>query len=320
MLVGKTAWCQNLVPNPSFEKEDSLCCSSDLGFPCFTTSWLYYGQSPDYYNSCFIDSNNYIQGIPQNMAGNQQAIGSGYWGLFTKALGQSYPNYREVIGTMLLQPMAIGGKYFVSMKVALADSCNCATNNIGFYFSTTADLEVDSFPAIVPNYAQVFSNSIIESTDWVIVSGAFIADQPYQFVFLGNFFDDVSTDTLVYAGRPFTAVYNAGHPGKCWSYYYIDDVCVSTDSLECDLSTSLHQPVQSNFSIYPNPSHQAVNLTLPQGTKQVEIFNAVGQSVYSRNVISLRQVVDVSLFSEGVYFVKIQSHQGVQTQKFVVQR
>ena len=71
------------------------------------------------------------------------------------------------------------------------------------------------------------------------------------------------------------------------------------------------------FRLFPNPTHQAVNLTLPQGTTQFEIFNAVGQSVYESNVSSLHQVVDVTKFSEGVYFVRVRSHQGVQTQKFI---
>ena len=91
----------------------------------------------------------------------------------------------------------------------------------------------------------------------------------------------------------------------------------------CDTLTSTSVSAlsrHSSFEVYPNPSHQAVNLTLPQGTTQIEIFNAVGQSVYKSSVKSLHQAVDVSLFSEGVYFVRVQSHQGVQTEKFVVQR
>lgn len=184
--------------------------------------WSQVISSPDYFNSCVLAPSNI--GVPNNIFGYQQpATGNAYIGLTTfydDGLGSL--NTREFAGAELTSPLISGQKYYVSMKVNLSLSTsgttNTAINKIGAWFTTAPSM------SYTHNLAQVYSNNIItDSSGWYSINGSFIADSNYTFIMLGNFFSDVNTDTIIY---PITG------PDKL-SYYFIDDVCVSTDSLEC---------------------------------------------------------------------------------------
>ncbi|HZF99751.1 MAG TPA: T9SS type A sorting domain-containing protein [Chitinophagales bacterium] len=305
LVSAKVSFTQNLVPNPSFE---TLVNDSCFNGP---TNWTLETSSPDYYNICFAGSNVFGYQNP--------ADGDAYFGLYTR-VAASYPNYREFIGTQI-PTLTIGTKYFVSFKAVSASCMNCFTSKIGalFTFSPLQYTSTQQFLQL-PNHAQVFYDSILsDSINWTTVSGSFIADSQYNYLFLGCFFDEAHSDSALFQAPQ---CYLLGGGPLCTAYYYVDAVCVSTDSSNCHMlhSTISHQPVQSKLYIYPTLINQTLNITFPQGSTQFNIFNAIGQRVLSSNTTSLYQAVDVSGFSEGIYFVSVQTHQGVQTAKFVVQR
>lgn len=75
-------------------------------------------------------------------------------------------------------------------------------------------------PFPINNQSLFHSDSILTDTvNWIKLSTSFIADSAYQYLIIGNFYDDNNTDTL--------SVNNIGNVG----YYYIDDVCLTTDSI-----------------------------------------------------------------------------------------
>jgi len=288
---------QNLVPNPGFE--DTISCNEP-------TYWISFGQSTDYYNICIPSSGN---GVPDNGSGHQYpSSGNAYGGLFTEA---GIPNYREFYGTPFITMLIQGTKYFISVKVSLAENSNCATNNLGFRLSTIPFSYSNSAP--INNTASIFSQNIIEDTaNWIVVSGTVIADSSYQYLIIGNFFDDQSTDSIVFS---FTG---------CNAYYYIDDVCVSPDSLECDLNPEgIYNLPQQQIAIYPNPATE--QLIVDNGQliiKGIEMFDLVGRKVmddelfvnhsnhYSLNTKNLRR---------GYYFLRIHTSEGSFNQKVVLQ-
>jgi len=296
---------QNLVPNPSFE--DTVACPYGLNQAYKAVGWSSYRDTPDYFNAC---ANNlpslYKPGVPLNTVGFQYAAsGNAYCGLLTDGYGincnspiVSYA-YREFIGSRLITPLVVGNTYFISMKVSLAEGSNCATNNIGVLFSTSA--YNDSSCAPINNYAHVRSNAIIsDSVNWVVVSDSFIADSAYQYIIIGNFYDDEQTDSIIS-----TSICNA--------YYYIDDVCVSADSSECDLQpVNIDHPSSSGINIFPNPASNTINLNLninkpfrcfllTLSEKQVRTFETSGKGL-----------IDVSDIPSGMYILEInfenQSH------------
>ena len=201
----------NLVPNPSFEQYSS--CPSAGGQVSKATGWNSYNTS-DYFNLCASSSD--LQ-VPQNIFGYQiPATGNAYCGFFSYYNGD---NYHEFLFAQLSTPLIINQKYFISFKVSPADRNFCVySNKTGAKFFTTVPPNI-----LLNNSAQFHTNNIITDTaGWTKVSGFFTADSAYKFISIGNFFTDGNTNIIDN---------NCNNP---LSYYFIDDVCLSTDSLLCN--------------------------------------------------------------------------------------
>jgi hypothetical protein len=84
------------------------------------------------------------------------------------------------------------------------------------------------------------------------------------------------------------------------------------------------ETVMENFRLYPNPANSSVTVELPQGFSageycHVAVRDAVGHEVMRRQATGGRFQLDVGSLSAGVYFVTLTSHQGVATQKLIIQ-
>lgn len=75
---------------------------------------------------------------------------------------------------------------------------------------------------------------------------------------------------------------------------------------------------QGYVRLYPNPATTSVKLEANTTIKDVQVFNAIGQVVYSETVDSQTGVIDISSLKNGVYFVRINSELGSTTQKLIV--
>ena len=75
--------------------------------------------------------------------------------------------------------------------------------------------------------------------------------------------------------------------------------------------------VLNGVSIYPNPANSVLNIANAENAS-IEVFNMLGQSLYSKSNISLNEQINVSHLTEGTYFVKIANGEAVKTSKFIV--
>jgi Secretion system C-terminal sorting domain/Calcineurin-like phosphoesterase len=87
-----------------------------------------------------------------------------------------------------------------------------------------------------------------------------------------------------------------------------------TDSIRrvCNIATT------SDFvSVFPNPAKTVINLRFNTSITnlQTELINSIGQAVFKGNANS----IDVSKYSTGVYFLKINSDQGNTIKKILIQ-
>lgn len=73
------------------------------------------------------------------------------------------------------------------------------------------------------------------------------------------------------------------------------------DFLSLDLSRN---SAEFNFQLYPNPTSGIINLILPRTGETVEIFNNLGQKIWSQKV-SGQTAVDLSGNPAGIYYLKI---------------
>ncbi|MCE9537828.1 MAG: T9SS type A sorting domain-containing protein [Bacteroidetes bacterium] len=295
---------QSLVPNYSFETY-SVCPN---GNPVNgAEGWGAYRESPDYYNSC-ADISSCVS-VPSNCTGYQMAAsGNAYQGIICYGVNSFDTVLREYLGAQLSTTLAIGQKYYVSFKVNLPKSTTCATNNIGILLSTIPYSY--SNPAPIRNFAHVYSSSIITDTaNWVSVSGSFIADSVYQYIMIGNFFDNAHTLKNMLDSQL----------SICVSYYFVDDICVSTDSMTCMGITGIkEQELSPQLTIYPNPSTSTFTIQLPtQQSYTLSVTDIAGRNVYKNKNATNIITIDASRFSSGVYFVKATNERAVLTGKLI---
>lgn len=74
--------------------------------------------------------------------------------------------------------------------------------------------------------------------------------------------------------------------------------------------------VLQNFNIYPNPTSDILNINLENNLvlEQVTVYNNLGQVVKK----ATENVINVSQFSKGLYFVEVTTNQGKATKKVIV--
>jgi hypothetical protein len=295
LLIPFFSFGQNLVPNPSFE--DTINCN----LPKF---WYSIIGTPDYFNKCdLINGNN----TPSNWAGYQNALGGkSYIGLIGYFIGGG--SIREIVGVNLLNNLSIGQKYFISIKISLADSSKYGSNNIGVAFYTYNPTSL----AIINNYTKVHSNIIIsDTTNWITIFGAFTADSTYGILAIGNLYNDsfTSTDTVSNSHFPM-------------AYYYIDDVCLSIDS---SFTYNYHYTYKNEIplskempNLSPNPTSDRIFLNISPETDEIALFNSIGQQLnIDKGKNQEFYSLDISSYPNGIYFLKIKSKINSKTIKFI---
>lgn len=211
----------------------------------------------------------------------------------------SGPNYREFIGTHLLSSLVINQKYFFSFYTNFANTRNVAiaANKIGLRFSTVP-FDSCCHPPI-NNFAHLYTDSIVsDSISWTRLSASFIADSAYNYVTIGNFFDDAHTDTLILSQFP------------GYAYYYIDDVCVTTDSLFNETWTGMseHFNFQNSILIFPNPTPGELIVKSNYQIDFIRLINSLGQTVLEEDKISSgTSNLSLGSFQNGLYYIQVKA-------------
>jgi len=301
----------NLVPNYSFEERTG--CPDLLDQVYKTVGWNGY-YSPDYLHKCSSDP--YVS-VPNNYFGHQNphnSQDSAYCALETYYIDDvngCIDSEREFLYTTLNSPLYIGTTYYVSFKVSAAfpgvwDDMRCFTDKIGVRFSMN-----NSAPPI-DNFAHIYATTIINDTvNWTTVSGSFVADAAYEYIFIGNFFD---CDNLNVSCLSTTWDYSFG-------YLYVDEICVSSDNGTCELVNSIKdENPQSYISIYPNPAKDKLNILVPFKSKNatIKIYNSMGALVIDEKINS--NTIDVGQLENGVYVLNLYHNNEIYSSKFLISK
>jgi hypothetical protein len=276
----------NLVLNPSFESYTA--CPSALGEIYNANDWYLFNGSPDYFNSCTSVPS---LSVPSNDFGYQLSYnGNAYTGIIT------YYNSglaREIIGGKLSSVLTVGQKYFISFMANRGDDgtlVGYSSNNLGVKFSKVNSYTVTN-TVNVDNTSHLNNLSIITNTaTWVRFAGSFVADSAYKYIMLGNFYDDSNTNiTQQSAG--------------IYAYYYLDDICVSTDSVYTYNYAMSLKEIEKNtnvLSVWPNPANNYFYVKVPS-SGLVEIYNSIGEKI---NFQMKDYWVDCTDWPAGLYYMR----------------
>jgi PKD repeat protein/photosystem II stability/assembly factor-like uncharacterized protein len=130
-----------------------------------------------------------------------------------------------------------------------------------------------------------------------------------------------TVDLLSYAGQPevMFAFQNRGHYGQG---IYLDNINLynSTVTSVRDLDAA------SSFNVYPNPSSGNITvdcLVLQQETYLLEIFNSIGQKVYTEKISgmtgNIRKDINLSAYGKGMYILNLTSSKKSKSLKLIVE-
>jgi hypothetical protein len=305
-------YAQNLVPNPSFEQY--TICPDNPSSPLVDEvsrciGWSTFSETPDYYNAC-ADSISYVN-VPYTFGGyHQAASGNAFCGMICTCT--TIPNYREIIGCHLTSPLQNGKTYYISFKVSMSYGGlmgnYVASNGIGIKFTTKQNSYNNPIP--IDNSPIIYSSSIItDSVNWITISGSFIADSAYEYLAIGNFFDDNHTDTLLLG------------PVKFRSYYFVDDICVSNESESCLINVT-DNLMNNGFEIFPNPTHNIIYIKSFKCITSINLYDITGELLFTlenneKNMTGIYKI-DCSQFKPGIYFITILNNNLKSTKKIII--
>jgi hypothetical protein len=276
----------NLVMNPSFESYTA--CPSTGGDINKIVGWDTCRGSADYFNVC---AGNSFAKIPINFFGHQYAAhGNGYCGFYTYDPSSFY---REIIIGKLTSTMNVGQRYFISFRINRADSSFIAegsSNKIGIKFTKVKQSHVP----INNVYHFVENTVIIDTVNWTKISGSFVADSSYQYIMIGNFSDNANT----------TVIYDGSNTTMC--YYYIDEVCVSTDSTFTENYTTEIKEYENKqiTGLFPNPANTYFRIESHE-PEVVDVYNIVGELIYKDYIRADSRIINCSQWPCGFYWITL---------------
>lgn len=148
------------------------------------------------------------------------------------------PSYREFVCAQLSQPLLPGIPVHLSMKVAPGGFGSYALNSpkwtssgIGMLL-TTQPFEW-SIGSLFPNTAHLYLPAVLnDTTNWTVLSTIYVPDSAYQYITLGNFFED-SQSSVMLLDPEFGDLNGA--------YVFVDEVCIAPAGMACDFSNGIGQ-------------------------------------------------------------------------------
>lgn len=222
----KSQTFQNLVPNGSFETHTQ--CPNNSSQVYFAPPWT----GPTVNSSDLFDSCSSVMNVPYICGGIgsfypcylRAKAGHAFAGSYTYQLG--IPNFREYLEAKLNDTLKSGFCYYVEFYAANYQLARYSTNNISASFSNINYPINLVAPGIIPNIPQHitnYNNPVLQDTvKWHKVSGLYAAQGGEAYIILGNFKNDLNTDT-VNLNSPNTKPYST-RPKL--AYIFIDAVSV----------------------------------------------------------------------------------------------
>ncbi|MCD9853929.1 T9SS type A sorting domain-containing protein [Epilithonimonas sp. JDS] len=75
------------------------------------------------------------------------------------------------------------------------------------------------------------------------------------------------------------------------------------------------EAINKNFSIYPNPSSDLINIVTKEKIKNIEIYDSTGRKVTAE--LNLNNQIDIRKLIKGVYYIRITTDKNNLTSKFI---
>jgi len=189
--------------------------------------------------------------------------------------------------------------YCVSFYVSLADTSSKAICNAGAYLSQDSLLYngFQTITFVTPQVQNSVTNFLNSKTEWMEVSGYFIANGGERFITIGNF--NLPSNT------PVQSVLGGGYPS---TYYYIDDVSV----LNCDSLQSIGQiNIENKVIVRPNPFYERLTVEINNDNQTNFIIYDLSSRQCLKNTFAGSTAINTESLSKGMYLYLISDKNGI---------
>lgn len=248
---------QNHVSNPSFEQFFILPTNFTLPKDKNTEQlprWFFLS-TPDYFNRRCTST---ITRVPDNFAGSTAPRqGLGYAGLILCADPVNYtrsPRYNEHLQNELEAPLEPGKLYCCSFYTRLAQNSGFAVDGLGMLFSRDQiyfDKRGDA-AQYQPQIENRMGNIIVETDQWVEISGLYRAEGGERYLTIGNF--RALEETAIHRIRT-----KLNTKMDYFAYYYIDQVSVTPveTNEQCQCSANSYTVAEKHLWMPPKLKEEA---------------------------------------------------------------
>jgi len=133
---------------------------------------------------------------------------------------------------------------------------------------------------------------ISDTLNWTEISGSFIATGGENFITIGNF-----KDTSIIHGS---------------GYYYIDDVCLSPDSLTCPSTVGINElNINNKLNLFPNPFTGIINITSQTNEAlEINMFDITSRKLLNQQ-FARSTIIRTEHLPKGIYFYEVSGKKGV---------
>lgn len=186
----------------------------------------------------------------------------------------------------------------------------------------TAQYDLSSLSTAFLNVDVAFQ----ESGDQIFVIEIYDEDANENVAVLQTFEEDLDPDVqtfsydiseFVAANTSFRFTYNDDPDGDgegSWGWHAgIDNFSITEEALSIETIT------ETQFSMFPNPAVNELNVTSTTTIDQVKVFNLLGQVVLDQKVNATSQLFDISQLKSGAYLVQVSSEGQIGTYKLLKQ-
>lgn len=146
--------------------------------------------------------------------------------------------------------------------------------------------------------------------EWIVMSHLInLDDNSIQFIM-----DDTPFGSITYDGNAGGINLFAYANGVDQGLYYVDNVSL------VDLTTTVQEQASPEFSIFPNPTSDVVNLDVSgiAPGSLITVFDLTGKSVFEESTNGKTQKIAVDDWQNGMYFIQIENNFGVTIRRLVV--
>lgn len=300
LILGITtqfSYTQNLVPNSSFE----IFTTCPIGASELPVAIPWQGvttNNSDYYNACGTGGTN----VPNGGGGAFQYAMTGIAFAGIWIINSYGGDYREYLQVKLDSTLQQDSCYLIEFYCNLHNLSRYAVDKMGAYLSNTAVNDVGPYTwgLVLQHTPQIISHNFLNDTlNWMRISGYYKANGGEQYISIGNFNTDSTTDTLHLGGSDYDG-----------AYYYVDDVTVKKVA-GCDTTASVEEYNGGLlFNLYPNPNNgkMLLNYSLNANDKaELLIYDITGKliSTHKLDSSSAQLTINDVQLSDGVYFYRI---------------